>query len=107
MLTEKRIGLYSRPLVDPSTRTKRQLAQSAAKSAVAAFPRSAAMADNLRVACQPNLGLRAGPEVGLPTVARPEVGSPPSRFALWWATFACIQERRLVSPEGIEPSTTD
>src|SRR5262245_48921959 len=28
---------------------------------------------------------------------------PPSRCALWWATFACIQERRLVRPEGIGP----
>src|SRR5262245_41070841 len=40
---------------------------------------------------------------GLPTVAR--VGksdSPPTRFALRWATFACIRERRLVRKRGFD-----
>ena len=26
--------------------------------------------------------------------------------ALWWATFACIHERRLVDQTGIEPVTS-
>jgi hypothetical protein len=48
-----------------------------------------------------------GAKVGLPTEARSlaETG-PPSRFALWRATFARIHERRLVDQTGIEPVTS-
>ena len=31
---------------------------------------------------------------------------PPSRFALRWATFACIHERRLERETGFEPATS-
>jgi hypothetical protein len=54
-----------------------------------AFAPAALRRDNLRV-------IRS--DSGLPTVARSQItDSPPSRFALWRATSACIHERRLVS----------
>ena len=47
-----------------------------------------------------------GNGLGLSTVARSSNWTgPPTRFALRWATFACIHERRLVGAGGIEPPT--
>ena len=44
-------------------------------------------------------------ESGLPTEAQIVIEGPPPPFGLRWATFACIQERRLVARDGIEPPT--
>ena len=67
--------------------------------------REAATAECLRIAVAP--GRARASARGLPTVARWGALScpPPRRFAtLWWATFACDRERRLVRKKGLEPS---